>query len=99
MSKYLEKIANNSTQSERTSWKRRITNMEALLEKIKPYEEQILELIAQKQSVMDEIAALRKEMVDICVHPIEYLVLADDTPETHAVVECKFCNKQLTVAK
>ena len=41
--------------------------------------------------IMDEINALRSEMVKECVHPIDDLVYK----ETH--IECKFCNGKIGV--
>ena len=85
----LESVANNATRSEKTSWNRKMDNMVKLIAVLRPIEEQILELMADKMPIMDDIAALRAEMVKECVHPIDDLVYK----ETH--IECKFCGKKV----
>ena len=86
-----EAIANTADRSEKTSWNRKMDNMVKLMSKLRPIEDQILELQAEKQPVFDEIQELRRLMVKECVHPYEYLVIHDD----HA--ECKFCNKRISL--
>lgn len=87
----LEAIADNATRSEKVSWDRKMDNMVSLIAKLKPIEEQILDLMVQKQPIIDEIALLRKDMVRECVHPYTHLVHRGE------VVECKFCFKQFKV--
>lgn len=85
----LEAIADAATRSEKVSWDRKMNNMVTLLSKIRPIEDQILDLMSQKMPLMDDVAALRREMVKECVHPYTHLVVrADDS------VECKFCGKR-----
>jgi small-conductance mechanosensitive channel len=84
-----EKIANKPNRPEKVSWNRKLANLEKLYEKIQPIEEQILDLIAQKQPIYDEMQEIREEMVNECIHPYDYLVINDDH------VLCKFCNKKL----
>lgn len=85
----LEAIADAATRSEKVSWDRKMNNMVTLLSKIRPIEDQILDLMSQKMPLMDEVAELRREMVKDCVHPYTHLVVrADDS------VECKFCSKR-----
>jgi hypothetical protein len=87
-----ESIANHANRSEKTAWKRKLNNMEGLLDKLKPIEEKILTIIAdEKQPVLDEIAELRAIMVKDCVHPYEHLVEKED------FVECKFCGRRIKV--
>ena len=87
-----ESIANHANRSEKTAWKRKLTNMEALMEKLHPIEEKILQIITdEKQPLLDEIAELRGVMVKECIHPYEHLVKKD------GFVECKFCGKKLKV--
>jgi hypothetical protein len=88
-----EEIANAANRSEKTSWNRKMDNMVRLLAALKPIEEQILELQAKKTPVFDEIAGLRKQMVNECIHPFEYLIVH----ENHAV--CKFCEKRVSFPK
>lgn len=84
-----EKLANRTSRSDKTSWNRKMNNLVTLIAKIRPIEDRIIELQAQKLPIMDEIAALRKEMVDTCIHPIEQLIEKDD------YVECKFCGRKV----
>ena len=85
----LEAVANNSSRSEKTSWNRKMNNMVKLLALLRPIEDKILELYAQKEPIFDEIQVLREVMIRECVHPYEYLIHKDD----HIV--CKFCNKKI----
>lgn len=85
-----EAISNNANRSDKTSWNRKMDNMVKILAKLRPIEQQIIELQAQKMPILDEIAELRKIMITECVHPFEYLVDHGD----HVV--CKFCNKKLS---
>lgn len=87
-----ESIANHANRSEKTAWKRKLQNMEALMEALQPIEEKILNIILEeKQPLLDEIAELRAVMVKECIHPYEQLVKKD------GYVECKFCGKKLKV--
>ena len=88
----LEVIADNATRSEKVSWDRKMDNMVSLLAKLKPIEEQILDLMAQKTPVIDEIEALRRDMVRDCVHPFTHLVHLKDNQAS-----CKFCGKTFSV--
>lgn len=89
----LESIANHKNRSEKTAWKRKLKNMEKLLEELHPIEEKILAIIAdEKQPLLDKIAKLRLIMVKECVHPYEHLVKTED-----GHIECKFCNTKLRV--
>jgi hypothetical protein len=85
-----ESIANHANRSEKTAWKRKLKNMNELLEQMQPIEEKILDIIREeKQPLMDKIAELRALMVKECIHPYEHLV------EKDGFVECKFCGKKL----
>ena len=87
--KIFDAVSNSANRSEKTSWNRKMDNMVKLLAKLRPIEEQILELQAQKMPVYDEVQVLRLEMINQCVHPYEYLVLHDE------YVICKFCDKKM----
>lgn len=89
--KLFEDISNQSTRSEKTAWNRKMDNMVKLLARIRPLEEQILDLTAQKAPLLDEVVELRKTMVNECVHPYEQLVQRD------GYVECKFCGRKIRV--
>lgn len=86
-----EKIANGPPRAEKVSWNRKLANLEALYAKITPLEDQILDLIAQKQPIYDEMQEMRNTMVDECIHPFDYLVVKDDH------ILCKFCNRRMKV--
>lgn len=85
----LESIADNATRSEKVSWSRKMDNMVSLIAKLRPIEDKILDLMAEKTPIIDDITALRREMVKDCVHPYTHLIELDD-----GTVECKFCNKR-----
>lgn len=89
--KIKEKIANGPKRAEKISWNRKRNNLESLYDKIRPIEDKILELVAQKQPIFDEMQEIRESMVDECIHPFDYLVVNDDH------ILCKFCNKKLKV--
>lgn len=86
----LEVIADNATRSEKVSWDRKMDNMVSLIAKLRPIEEQILDLMALKTPIIDEISDLRRDMVRECVHPYTHLLHKGD------VVECKFCSKRFS---
>lgn len=89
---FLETVANTATRSEKTSWDRKMDSMVSLLAKLRPIEEGILDLMAQKQPLIDQIQALRAEMVKTCVHPFTHLTYRDD-----GTARCSFCNEVFTV--
>lgn len=91
----LETIANAATRSEKVSWDRKMDNMVKMLTKLRPIEQKITDLMAQKQPMFDEIAALRADMVRDCIHPYSHLVQKQS--EADEVVECKFCQKRFNV--
>lgn len=87
--KMFELIANAANRSEKTSWNRKLDNMNALLKQLEPIEEQILALMEQKLPIFDQIQELRNIMVNECIHPFDFLVEKPDH------ILCKFCNKRL----
>ena len=89
--KIKEKIANGPKRADKISWNRKLKNLEALYEKIRPIEDEILKLLAEKQPIFDDMQAIRQEMTDNCIHPFDYLEVKDD------FVICKFCNKRMKV--
>ena len=90
---HLEAVANVANRSEKTSWNRKMNNMVSLLATLRPIEEKILELIAEKQPILDQVAELRMTMVNECIHPYEYLLHEGDH------VKCKFCDKNVSLPK
>lgn len=91
--KELEKVANVASRSEKTSWNRKMNNMVKLLALLRPIEDKILELSAQKEPIFDEIQLLRATMRKECVHPFEYLIRKDDH------ILCKFCDKRIGIPR
>lgn len=83
----LDKISNLSDRSQRTAWKRKQKNIEDHISEVQELEDKIQTLQAKKQPILDQIAELRSEMVDSCIHPREYLVQHND------LIKCKFCEK------
>jgi hypothetical protein len=92
----LEVIANSATRNEKVSWDRKMDNMVKLIAKLRPIEEQITDLMAQKIPLFDDISALRAEMVKDCVHPPPHLVYSTNE-EMGDYIECKFCCKRFAV--
>lgn len=87
----METISSVATRNEKVSWNRKMDSLQDLLDQIRPIEDKIIDLLASKQPIMDEMQEIRKEMVKDCVHPYTHLIHKDD----HVV--CKFCNKKFVV--
>lgn len=64
--------------------------MVRLLARLRPIEEKIIDLLAEKSPILDAVQALRKEMVRDCVHPYQNLSLQPD-----GTIKCKFCERTL----
>lgn len=86
-----EAIANAANRSEKTSWNRKMDNMVKLMSLLRPIEEKIIELQAEKMPIFDEIQELRATMINECVHPYEYLSIHEEH------IECKFCSKNIRI--
>jgi hypothetical protein len=84
-------ISSHTNISDKNSWLRKFDNMQKLVDEVNTYAEEITEIDKKMLPLFDEIAILRKTMVDECIHPIDQLVEHDDH------VECKFCGKKFTV--
>lgn len=87
----IEAITSRVPANELTSWKRMMRKMGTLIDDIRPIEDAILLLTAQKMPIFDKIQELRMEMIKICVHPKEHLVVQNRS------VLCKFCDRRLQV--
>jgi hypothetical protein len=87
----METIAGAATRNEKVSWNRKLDNMEGLINKLRPLEDEITDLMAKKVPIMDQVSELRQDMVHDCIHPYTSLVFKDD------YVECKFCYKKFVV--
>lgn len=88
----IESISNAATRSEKVSWDRKMDNMVKLLATLRPIEEKIIDLMAEKQPIFDKIAELRLDMVHDCVHPFTHLVLKQNDDGEY--IECKFCQRK-----
>ena len=85
-----ERVSNHANRSEKTSWNRKLDNMVKLIAKLRPIEEKILDIIKEEKTpIMDDINAVRKQMILECVHPYEYLV------QDGEAVKCRFCEKRI----
>lgn len=91
--KDLESVYGFADNAEKLAWRRKYKKMQESIEELRPYEEKIIQLHEEKQPIMDKISEIRENMVEVCVHPKEYLVHRG----TH--VECKFCNKLINPAR
>jgi hypothetical protein len=86
-----ENISNHATRNEKVAFNRRMDNMVSLLATLTPIEEQIGDLLTQKQPIIESIQSLRNEMVRDCVHPQTHLVHHEE------YVVCKFCDRKFIV--
>jgi hypothetical protein len=89
----ISEIADTASRGEKVSWDRKMDNMVSLLATLKPIEDKILDLMAQKTPIMDDVDALRKIMVRDCIHPQHVLTCSD------GIVHCKFCNRRFNPIK
>lgn len=89
----LETIADNATRSEKVSWDRKMDNMVRILAKLRPIEEKIIDLLAEKGPLLDEVQSLRTEMVKECVHPYTHLTFN----EQDGTIICKFCERKFAI--
>ena len=86
-------IADKSTRSEKVSWDRKMDQMVKRISELRPLEDAILDLEAKKLPILDEIAELRKDMVENCIHPFQNLT------EKDGKIHCKFCNHSFAVVR
>lgn len=86
----LEAVADNASRGEKVSWDRKMDNMVALIARLKPIEDQIIDLMGTKQPIIDSISELRRDMVRECVHPFTMLTDIDEK-----TARCKFCERTL----
>lgn len=94
--KYAKMISAHATQSEKTSWKRKQSRLESIINNtINPINAEIAYLHSILEESLVEMNEVKTEMVETCIHPYEYLVLHRE--EGGNIVECKFCEKRLKV--
>lgn len=87
----LEIVSDHATRNEKVAWERKMDNMVSLMATLKPIEDQISDLLAQKAPIIDGITNLRAEMVKDCIHPYTQLIHKGNC------IECKFCMTKLSV--
>lgn len=86
-------IANFRDKNEKASWLRKKKNLESLVEKLEPIENNLIALNNKKQEILDEVNEIRKTMLADCIHPQDYLVHYDK------YVLCKFCNYKISIPR
>jgi hypothetical protein len=91
--KHIAAVSSHHGKNEKLAWKRKIKKMEGIIAEIGKFEEQILEIVKQKQPLMDDIALLRAEMVRECIHPRDHLV------HMGTMLTCKFCNNNISIPR
>lgn len=89
--KIKDSISNHATRSEKTAWERQYAGIQRLVKKLEPIEDKLLALTTEKMAIIDQLLELRKELVDVCIHPFEQLVIHD------GVVVCKFCERRMAI--
>ena len=89
----IKNVANIKDKNEKLSWTRRQKKVEEMVEEMRPIEDQILALTAQRQEVLEKIQVIRKQMVKECIHPKNSLVHKGN------YIECKFCNAKLSIPR
>lgn len=86
-------IANFRDKNEKASWLRKKKNLEALVSKLEPIEDDLRRLNSTKMTIIDEIDEIRKTMVVDCVHPQDYLV------HYQKYVKCRFCESSISIPR
>lgn len=87
----IELIASLPIKSEVKSWERKVVALAKLLDQLKPVDEAILTILAERQPMINELEELRHQMTQECIHPVEHLV------DKGSFVLCKFCDRKLVV--
>jgi len=85
----LRLLAIATDKNEKLAWVRKRKKIKELIDTIKPIEDSILQLIGQKQPIIDEIVELRAIMVKDCIHPEDSLI------HHGSYIHCKFCDKNI----
>lgn len=91
--KHLAAIAAHHGKNEKLAWKRKVKKMMGFIDDAGVIQNQILELIASKQPILDEIAILRAEMTKECIHPKDHLV------HVQTYIICKFCDSKISIPR
>lgn len=85
----MQMVADHAPRGEKVSFERKMVRLQGLVELVRPIEDKIADLLAQKAPIVDQIAELRTEMVHECIHPFASLV----DRGTH--IHCSFCDRKL----
>lgn len=94
-------ISKNHITNDKIAFQRRLTNLENFVrDQINPFEEEILLIREKLIPLYDKSTELRKEAMEYCTHPPEFLDQQDnpDDPEM-LIVRCKFCSEIFHVKK
>lgn len=91
--KHIAAVAAHHGKNEKLAWKRKVKKMTGLIADVSVVEQQILELIADKQPTLDAIAMLRAEMTKECIHPKDHLVHLTN------YLLCKFCENKISIPR
>lgn len=87
--KMIADVAGMADRSDKTSWNRKLKNIQKLIDQVSELEEKMSKIREQRQPLLDEIANYRAEMVETCIHPAEHLVIHE------GAVKCKFCERTI----
>jgi hypothetical protein len=85
-------ILQQSSTLDKSTWNRKYENLQKLVVNINQLSDEIMQIEIKKLPLIDEITALRGDMIRECYHPSDYLVEKED-----GTVECKFCGKTISV--
>lgn len=86
-------VANFRDKNEKASWLRKRTNLETIVKKIEPIENELLRLNREKSLLIDDVQAIRKTMIDDCIHPKDYLV------HCGTYIKCRFCEAKIVIKR
>lgn len=89
--KQLNEVSKHADKNQRLAWRRKKARIDELISRIQPLQDEKLRIIMEMQPIMDDIEAVRRDMVKECIHPLDHLVHKG----TH--IECKFCNMKLKI--
>ena len=89
----LKTVSNVKDKNEKLSWARQQKKIEDMVANMQPLEDRILALNLERQTHLDKILELRRQMIKTCIHPRNSLV--------HNVshILCKFCNAKLSIPR
>lgn len=86
-------ISNFRDKNEKASWLRKKANLESIVDKLEPIEDEIRKLQQIKMDMIDELQEIRKTMIVDCIHPQDYLV------HYGKFVKCRFCETNISIPR